>query len=240
MKRKTILVSSLIRISIIAVLLLQIIPYMNVSANASQLSFTATDGNQIEQKIDNELSTQFEKQKQVTYLVKLTEQADTKVAAEEAEKKLLQNQEAVSAQQIKRTKASAVVSSLRTTAIETQSNIENLLKKASENGSVSDYQSFYIVNAFAITSDEETMKEIASLSEVDKVLPNRIRQLNVNDEVENEMELASNNLEWNIEQIGADSVWDQYDIDGTGVVVANIDTGVQWDHPTFKKSVPRI
>ncbi|MBO1915314.1 hypothetical protein J4G37_62110, partial [Microvirga sp. 3-52] len=63
---------------------------------------------------------------------------------------------------------------------------------------------------------------------------NRIRQLNVNDEVDKEIELASNNLEWNIEKIGADAVWDQYDIDGTGVVVANIDSGVQWDHPALK------
>ena len=72
----------------IAVLLLQIIPYLNVSAQSSPLSFTALDDNRIEQKIDNELSTQFEKKNQVTYLVKLKEQADTKAAAEEAEKKL--------------------------------------------------------------------------------------------------------------------------------------------------------
>ena len=76
------------------------------------------------------------------------------------------------------------------------------------------------------------MEKIASLPEVDKVLPNRMRQLYTNEE--KEVEQASDSLEWNIEKIGANDVWDQYDIDGTGVVVANIDSGVQWDHPTLK------
>jgi len=38
------------------------------------------------------------------------------------------------------------------------------------------------------------------------------------------------NVEWNIERVGAPAVWDM-GIDGTGVVVASIDTGAQFDHP---------
>ena len=40
------------------------------------------------------------------------------------------------------------------------------------------------------------------------------------------------NVEWNVERVDAPAVWDQ-GIDGTGTVVASIDTGVQWDHPAL-------
>ena len=39
--------------------------------------------------------------------------------------------------------------------------------------------------------------------------------------------------EWNIAQIKADAVWAQYGIIGTGVLVANIDSGVQYNHPAL-------
>lgn len=41
-------------------------------------------------------------------------------------------------------------------------------------------------------------------------------------------------LEWNVQKIGADKVWAEK-IRGKGIVVANQDTGVEWDHPALKK-----
>jgi subtilisin family serine protease len=38
---------------------------------------------------------------------------------------------------------------------------------------------------------------------------------------------------WNITQIRADQVWSGYNNKGTGMVVANIDTGVQYNHPAL-------
>jgi subtilisin family serine protease len=40
-------------------------------------------------------------------------------------------------------------------------------------------------------------------------------------------------IEWNISLIGADQVWITHSVTGTGIVVSNIDTGVQWDHPAL-------
>lgn len=38
---------------------------------------------------------------------------------------------------------------------------------------------------------------------------------------------------WNIRRIGADRVWNEFGITGHGIVVANIDTGVRFDHPAL-------
>ncbi len=40
-------------------------------------------------------------------------------------------------------------------------------------------------------------------------------------------------IEWNVEKIRADDVWSGYGTKGEGIVVASIDTGVQWDHPAL-------
>src|SRR5699024_2736147 len=44
---------------------------------------------------------------------------------------------------------------------------------------------------------------------------------------------VTNALEWGLSNINADDVWDQYGVHGEGIVVANIDTGVQYDHPAL-------
>src|SRR6266498_3310732 len=38
---------------------------------------------------------------------------------------------------------------------------------------------------------------------------------------------------WNIHQINADRVWRDFGVTGQGIVVANIDTGVRYDHPAL-------
>jgi subtilisin family serine protease len=40
-------------------------------------------------------------------------------------------------------------------------------------------------------------------------------------------------VEWNINKIKAPQVWSTYNVRGDGIVVANIDSGVQFDHPTL-------
>ena len=40
-------------------------------------------------------------------------------------------------------------------------------------------------------------------------------------------------IEWGILNINADDVWNQFGTRGEGIVVANIDTGVQYDHPAL-------
>ena len=42
-----------------------------------------------------------------------------------------------------------------------------------------------------------------------------------------------NAVEWGIADIGADDVWSKYGVRGEGIVVANVDSGVQYDHPAL-------
>lgn len=172
----------------------------------------------------------------------MKEQGNAKKAAQEAVSKAKDSNASLTAQQMKRVKASAVVTELRSTAIETQHQLKKLLTEAEQQGSVTSFQSYYIVNAMAVTSNEEVMKKIAALPEVEKILPNRTRQLNplVEGVAEKKASLTkatdkaeTNNTEWNIDRVGAPQVWSETGIDGTGVVVANIDTGVEWDHPAL-------
>lgn len=43
-------------------------------------------------------------------------------------------------------------------------------------------------------------------------------------------------IEWNIQKIGADKVWNELGITGQGVTVADLDTGVNWEHPALKNA----
>jgi hypothetical protein len=45
---------------------------------------------------------------------------------------------------------------------------------------------------------------------------------------------STNGVEYGIEMIGAPAVWNM-GVTGSGIVVANMDTGVQWDHPALKE-----
>jgi len=42
-------------------------------------------------------------------------------------------------------------------------------------------------------------------------------------------------VEWNVEEVGADQVWD-LGITGQGVIVGSADSGVAWDHPALKEA----
>ncbi|WP_093134736.1 S8 family serine peptidase [Salinibacillus kushneri] len=186
-----------------------------------------------EAKVSDRLQKQFDEQQNVTYLVKFKEKTDTKQVAKEAKKKAKSNN--LSANKAEFTQRSAVISALKATAQESQQNVKNYLQKEVEKGNAKDVHSYHIVNGMAVTSTKKVAENIASFEEVEKILPNETRQLltPVDEKVNNEPESELTNVEWNVDRVGAPEVWEQ-GIDGTGTVVANIDTGVQWDHPALQ------
>ena len=92
---------------------------------------------------------------------------------------------------------------------------------------------FWLRNVMIVHDpDEALIAELASLSGVATVRPEKIYPLVVPVERDDAVRIAAGDPEWGVAQIGADGVWDQ-GILGSGVVVANIDTGVEYTHPAL-------
>ncbi|MGY0693223.1 S8 family serine peptidase [Virgibacillus sp. FSP13] len=189
-------------------------------------------------KVSDRLLDEFKKDDKVTFLVKFKEKADTKKVAEQAKKDA--SKANITAQKTELIQRSAVVSELKSTSLETQRNVTNYLEKEAESGKVEKIKSYYIVNGMAVTATKEVAQKIATYNEVEKILPNETRQLFTNTTKEaktskaKDAKTSESDVEWSVERVGAPQVWEM-GIDGTGTVVASIDTGVQWDHPALKE-----
>lgn len=185
-------------------------------------------------KINSKLVQQFKEDEQVTFLVKLGEQVDTDTIAKKAEKTA--QKQGLTVQSKKHFTRSTLLTELKVNATESQASLVDFLNLSKRNGSVSKFHSYYIVNALAVTGTKEVMEKIAAFAEVEKILPNEKRTLNdvQKDSAKNTVSEGDNSVEWNIKHIGAPAAWEM-GIDGTGTVVASIDSGVQWDHPALKE-----
>lgn len=184
-------------------------------------------------KVSERLLQNFKDDEKVTFLVKFKEKADAKGVAAEA-REAAENKN-LSAHNTKLMQRSAVVSELKTTSIESQQSVIEFLEEEAAKGNAQDIESYYIVNGLSVTATREIAEKIASFPEVEKVLPNETRQLFTTKTANEEVPASQiQNVEWNIERVKAPQAW-AMGIDGTGTVVASIDTGVQWDHPALKE-----
>ena len=115
---------------------------------------------------------------------------------------------------------------LTATADASQAGLRSLLNARHAN-----YRTFWIVNTVQVTGGRELVKEIASRDDVEQVVPSRSFQL-----IEpraGKPQAQVDGIEWNIDRIRAPEVWSTFADRGEGIVVANIDTGVQFDHPAL-------
>ncbi|WP_308418987.1 S8 family peptidase [Virgibacillus oceani] len=184
-----------------------------------------------EVKVSDRLLTEFKNDEKVTFLVKFKETAEVEKVAFEAKKSA--NEANLSAQRQEHIQRSAVIAELKSTALTSQQNVKKYVKQEVEKGNADSFNSYHIVNGMAVTATKEVAEKIAAFAEVEKILPNETRELYTTvskDAKAPESEIA--NVEWNVERVGAPAVWNM-GFDGTGTVVASIDTGVDWDHPAL-------
>ncbi|WP_306454061.1 S8 family serine peptidase [Evansella halocellulosilytica] len=189
-------------------------------------------------EVSSEVMNEFEKEEYVSFLVKMKDQVDTeKVAADVASN----NIQVANTSDVTLAQRTAIVSELRSTAMESQVELKDFLAKEEKNGNVKNIRSFYIVNGLEVVATKEVLESLKGFSEIAEITPNEEvflleaggPDLQADNAPTDTPKTANEDIEWNIEQIGAPDVWDM-GVDGQGIVVGNIDTGVQWDHPSFK------
>lgn len=131
---------------------------------------------------------------------------------------------------------SALVSLLQQRAARSQAQLLNLLAGMKAGGEIAEYRAFWIINAVAASGTAEAIQRLRSLPEVGQIrLDERHRYFDpptasINLEAFQETDDSSSSA-WGVERIGAPQVWAGLGIDGEGVTVAIMDSGVDWLHP---------
>ena len=94
-------------------------------------------------------------------------------------------------------------------------------------------QSFWLRNTLVVTGGSADLaRRLAALPGVTSVRAEKVYPLVKPVETRAAVLAEAGDPEWGVEKIGADAVWVE-GILGSGVVIANIDTGVQYDHPAL-------
>ena len=125
-----------------------------------------------------------------------------------------------------------------------QSDLMLTLTEGKKAGIVEDLKSFWIFNGVSCVTTREMIyalserKDIAYIEsdEMRNMLPEsslETKKLSFNVEHPQTMQTSrdATPLAWNVAQVHADQVWSQYNINGSGVLVAVIDTGLDYYHP---------
>ncbi|WUJ71395.1 S8 family serine peptidase [Kribbella soli] len=124
-------------------------------------------------------------------------------------------------------RGTAVAAALKKSAADSQASI-----RAELDAQHVKYQAFWGTNAIRIESGSLALAEnLAAHNEVEGLYAPV--QIEVPKVTPGQQEKAIQAVEWGVANIKANQVWSQYGDKGEGIVVASIDTGVQYDHPAL-------
>jgi subtilisin family serine protease len=123
----------------------------------------------------------------------------------------------------------AVVNTLKAKASETQLPLIQALQAQGRAP-----RSYWIVNALAVRGDQALAQWLSGQASVALVGANSIHALEQPQAEAVDLLASSASTAWGIDQIKASAVWADWNIQGDGIVVANIDTGVDYTHPALQ------
>ncbi|MBN2084770.1 MAG: S8 family serine peptidase [Anaerolineales bacterium] len=100
-----------------------------------------------------------------------------------------------------------------------------------------EYRPHYLINMIEVRGRTDLMSRFAGRAEVQEVALNpNVRIVNFNETMDLlALPIPGQGVEWNITAVGAPIVWEQ-GVDGSGIVVAGADTGVDWTHPALQSA----
>jgi subtilisin family serine protease len=123
-------------------------------------------------------------------------------------------------------RGAAVVNALRQTADASQAQVRAELDAAKVS-----YQSFYIANAIKVNGGSTALAEsLAKRADVTSILAPRTYSIPKPAKNTSTEGHGINAVEWGVGAINADDAWATFGSRGEGIVVANIDTGVDFTH----------
>ncbi len=94
------------------------------------------------------------------------------------------------------------------------------------------YTPYYLVNAIQVNGGPLLRIWLLTRPEVDRVLNNPwLRPLPTRPPAGTGNLAAPTSIQWNIALIGADRVWEDFGVNGQGIIIGQSDSGVQFDHP---------
>jgi subtilisin family serine protease len=122
---------------------------------------------------------------------------------------------------------SQVINTLQNKANATQLHIRALLDRKKGAGEVASYESFWVFNGLAVTAKASVIDELAGRPEIATITANEIDVIEASDPA---LLAVSATPELNLAVVRAPQLWDLGHT-GQGIVVANMDSGVDLNHP---------
>ncbi|MEW6084715.1 MAG: S8 family serine peptidase [Chloroflexota bacterium] len=100
------------------------------------------------------------------------------------------------------------------------------------------YTPYYLVNALEVRGGTLVRLYLLTRPEVDRVIPSpRLRPVPQDGyPAIGGGDFVPSDVGWNVQMIGADKVWEEFDARGEGIVIGHSDTGVDVNHPALKES----
>ncbi|MCB0033963.1 MAG: S8 family serine peptidase, partial [Anaerolineales bacterium] len=135
----------------------------------------------------------------------------------------------------------AVVNHLQAVATQSQQAVTAVLEQLQQTELVQSYRSLWIINAIAVEAQPEVLTQLATHPSVSHItLDKIIQQIKPAATITNGLRLLDNSAasanhpgNWGITATQASHVWQGLGVQGEGVTVAIMDTGVEWQHPVL-------
>ena len=134
---------------------------------------------------------------------------------------------------------------MKQAAQSSQQSLLDAITHSVQSGEAANVQSLWLINAVAITAKASFFETIKNRNDIDKIDINPVFHLLPTPKVSTSMkttEFAMLSVQPNITQIRADTIWDDYRLNGrqllgTGVKVAVLDTGIDATHPLLSGNI---
>lgn len=132
---------------------------------------------------------------------------------------------------------STVLNTLQNQAKRSQTSLLTELEASKATGGVEGFSSHWIINAVVVKATVSKVRELAARPDVERVEADLVIELiepvSVHKPTGPNKDTRGIGLTPGLEAINAPRVWRELGIDGTGVIIGGVDTGVDGNHPTL-------